>query len=188
MIPRSTTPPDPDQNKLILLAVQGDEDAFGRLYSLYLKAIYRYVFFRVGDEKEAEDLTEEVFVRAWEALPGYRPREFPFSSWLYRIAHNLTVDYHRKWPPVSSSDPDLLADLATSPSTEEAVEERQTFSALAAAVQRLDVEAQDVIILRFVHGLSHQEVAAIIGKSVSATRVIQHRALARLSKILKDQG
>ena len=187
MNPPSQTPPEPEQKGLILRAIQGDEDAFSRLYALYQSAIYRYVFFRVSDEKDAEDLTEEVFVRAWEALPGYRPGEFPFSSWLYRIAHNLTVDFHRKRPPASPSGPETLGSLATSPSTEQTVEDRQTFAELATAVRQLDDEDQTVIILRFVHGLPHQEVAAIIGKSVSAARVIQHRALARLGRILTDQ-
>jgi RNA polymerase sigma-70 factor (ECF subfamily) len=188
MISSSEAPPEADQNRLIALAIKGDEEAFGTLYSLHLTAIYRYIFFRVGDEAEAEDLTEEVFVKAWQALPKYRPREHPFTSWLYRIAHNLTVDYHRKQVPISLSDPDLHSLPTMSSSTEDIVEHHQSMSALAAAVRQLDDWEQDVVILRFVHGLSHQEVAAMIGKSVNATRVVQHRALAKLNKYMKDQG
>ncbi len=186
MIPSSDAQPEQNQSQLILQAIKGDQEAFGALYTLHLNAIYRYIYFRVGDEHEAEDLTEEVFVKAWEALPKYRLTEYPFTSWLYRIAHNLTVDYHRRRLPVSLSDQDLHRILSAASSTEEMVEDRQRFSALTAAVQRLDDWEQDVIILRFVHGISHDEVAAMVGKSANATRVIQHRALAKLSKYLKD--
>ena len=180
--------PEQNQDQLILSAIKGDEEAFGRLYTQHLNAIYRYVFFRVGDEKEAEDLTEEVFVKAWEALPKYKIGAYPFTSWLYRIAHNLTIDYYRKQSHVSLSDPDFHAVLSASSSAEEAVEDRQKLGALAAAVQRLDSEEQEIVILRFVQGLPHQEVADMLGKSASATRVIQHRALAKLSQYLKGEG
>jgi RNA polymerase sigma-70 factor (ECF subfamily) len=182
--------PDPDnqnQADLVLLAIQGDQEAFGALYMMHLNAIYRYIYFRIGDEHEAEDLTEEVFVRAWEALPKYRPGVLPFTSWLYRIAHNLTVDFYRKSAPVSLSEPDLQNILRASTSTEEAVEDRQMARMLAAAIKRLDTLEQEIILLRFVQGLPHQEVAAMLGKSINATRVIQHRALARLSGFLKGQ-
>ena len=86
---------------LVARAIRGDAEAFGDLYAEYLDAIYRYVLLRVGDEASAEDLTEEVFVRAWEALPRYKAHKYPFSSWLYRIAHNLVVDAYRKHQSLS---------------------------------------------------------------------------------------
>ncbi|MGD2146302.1 MAG: sigma-70 family RNA polymerase sigma factor, partial [Anaerolineae bacterium] len=84
-----------NEEKLVRRAVRGDAEAFGDLYVLHLDAIYRYIFYRVRDEKRAEDLTETVFIRAWEAIEGYEHRGYPFSSWLYRIAHNTVVDYYR---------------------------------------------------------------------------------------------
>jgi RNA polymerase sigma-70 factor, ECF subfamily len=174
---------EPNEEHLILRAIQGDEGAFGALYSQYLDAIYRYVFFRVGDSVEAEDLTEEVFVRAWEALPDYRVREFPFKSWLYRIAHNLTVDYHRKQKPLPLEDIDQLSGLL-SRSAEDVAERQQLVKTLSKAVRKLSEEEQQVIVLRFIDGLSHQEISQIIGKSPEASRVIQHRALARLNEYM----
>jgi RNA polymerase sigma-70 factor (ECF subfamily) len=187
MISNPKTPPEQNPEELLSLAARGDEDAFGVLYTLHLSAIYRYIYFRIGDEAEAEDLTEEVFVKAWQALPNYRPTQHPFTSWLYRIAHNLTVDYHRKRLPVSLSDSNLRSHSAAFSSTEETIETRQQLKALANAVQQLADEEQQVVILRFVQGLPHQEVAQVIGKSVNATRVIQHRALAKLNAFLKDE-
>lgn len=169
-----------DEAALVSRAVKGDSEAFGTLYSRYMDAIYRYIFFRVGEDLEAEDLTEEVFIRAWEALPEYQIGEHPFKSWLYRIAHNLVVDHHRKQRPVSIPDLDLHHHPDTAPSHEEGLVSKQDAAHLAYAVQQLSDEEQQVVILRFVEGLSHREVAELIGKTEGACRVIQHRALAAL--------
>lgn len=170
--------------KLVVRAIDGDSDAFSVLYGYYQDAIYRYIFVRIGNAVEAEDLTEDVFVRAWEALPKYRPTQHPFKSWLYRIAHNLIVDHHRKRRPVDLVDEELQPNPAMVSLPEEIVELNQEAHVLATAIQRLDEEEQLVIILRFVEGMSHREVAEIIGKSEAASRVIQHRALAALNKQL----
>ena len=175
---------DDNETRLVARAIKGDGDAFGVLYGCYLDAIYRYIFLRVGNASEAEDLAEDVFVRAWEALPNYRLTQHPFKSWLYRIAHNLVVDYHRKLKPLELTDEEQLAHPATLNLPERIVEINQEASVLAKAIQKLGEEEQMVIVLRFVEGLSHREVAEIIGKSEAASRVIQHRALALLNRYL----
>ena len=174
-----------DESVLVSRAVEGDAQAFGRLYESRLDAIYRYVYFRVGDTAQAEDMTEEVFVKAWEALPAYRPGRNPFSSWLYRIAHNLVVDHYRRKPNeqvAAEVDPDSQPD--PTPSLEEKLVEQQDRADLAEAIQQLSDEEQQVVVLRFVEGLPHRQVARIIGKSEAASRVIQHRALAALAAML----
>lgn len=186
MTPRSKPPDRDSEKKTVLRAIKGDAEAFGALYTEHLDAIYRYIYFRVGDSVEAEDLTEEVFVKAWEALPGYKVMQYPFKSWLYRIAHNLVVDYHRKRRPLLLPDLDLHGSSTPPSATEDIIERRHNAKVLAAAIQKLGEEEQQVIILRFVEGLSHQEVAEVIGKSQAASRIIQHRALARLSHHLKS--
>ena len=180
-----STQPYEQNQELVALAIKGDRDAFGKLYLRHLDSIYRYIYFRVNDVSEAEDLTEEVFVRAWEALPGYQVREFPFMSWLYRIAHNLIVDYHRRNRPGQLPDVDENPEAVTPHSPESLLEEAQTLERLSAAISQLNDDEQQVIVLRYIEGLSHDEVAAAIGKSNEASRVIQHRALARLSGLLK---
>lgn len=177
-------PPSPhDEAALVKRAADGDADAFGMLYLLHLDAIYRYVRFRVGDTHDAEDLTEQVFLKAWEALPHYRQRGFPFASWLYRIAHNTVVDHHRR---TASEMPLLDASDWDSPvtSTLETIIQASEVSALAKAITQLPEDQQQVIVLRFIEGLSHAEVARIIDKSEGACRVIQHRALAALNRLL----
>ncbi len=180
-----STLPNERNEELVALAIKGNGDAFDKLYLRHLDSIYRYAYFRVGDPVEAEDLTEEVFVRAWEALPGYRIGEYPFISWLYRIAHNLIIDYHRRSRPVLLVDADENPQAVTPGSPESIVEDAQSLEKLSQAIGELSEDEQQVIILRYIEGLSHGEVAATIGKSNEASRVIQHRALARLSGLLK---
>jgi RNA polymerase sigma-70 factor (ECF subfamily) len=175
-----------NEKKLVLRAQNGDAEAFGTLYSWYLDAIYRYVYFRVNTTETAEDLTEEVFVRAWEALPTYEVRKYPFKSWLYRIAHNLIIDHRRKQRPVTVEDEVLQAVASPVHLPEDIVVRFQNNEALTRAVRKLDGEEQQVVILRFVEGLSHREVAEIIGKSEEASRVIQYRAIQRLQRYMTD--
>lgn len=174
-----------DESVLVSRAVEGDSQAYGRLYERHLDAIYRYVYFRVGDTAQAQDMTEEVFVKAWEAIPNYRPGKHPFTSWLYRIAQNSVVDhYRRKERAVGATELDLDAQPDPAPSLEDKLVEKQNLANLAEAIRRLNDEEQQVIILRFVEGLPHRQVAAIVGKSEAASRVIQHRALAALADLL----
>jgi len=81
--------------RLVEWAADGNVEAFGELYSIYLDQIHRYVFYQVRDRMTAEDLTEEIFVKAWKALGRYKQKNSAFSAWLYRIAHNHVVDYFR---------------------------------------------------------------------------------------------
>jgi RNA polymerase sigma-70 factor (ECF subfamily) len=166
-------------------ATDGDLTAFGILYEHYLDAIYRYIFFRIGNAAEAEDLTEEVFVSAWKNVDTFEPgSERSFAAWLYRIARNLVIDHYRKRRPENWSA-ERFATLDTgSLSLDEVTHRRQDEIRLAQAVQRLEDVEQEVIILRFVEGLSHREIASIIDKSEGASRVIQYRALSNLRHLL----
>ncbi len=176
-----------DEHGLLKRALNGDAEAFGDLYLRYLDPIYRYIYFRVGSQEEAEDLTEEVFARAWEALSTFTLRGQPFTSWLYRIAHNLVVDYRRRQRPLPMPEEGLRTIAAQTLSPEEALAQSQEVAVLIAALRELDDEEQQVILLRFVQDLSHSEVAAIIGKSEGASRVIQHRALTKLQRALNSR-
>src|SRR5262245_50670383 len=88
------------EQDLVTQAIAGDTEAFGELYGLHRESIYRYIIVRVESAAEAEDLTGQVFLKAWEALPGYEQREARFSSWLYQIARNLVIDHQRARKPV----------------------------------------------------------------------------------------
>lgn len=173
--------------ELVSRAVKRDAAAFGCLYELYLDRIYRYVFYRVGSVSEAEDLAEQVFLNAWEAIERYEARGAPFAAWLYRLAHNLVVDHYRsKKPSAPLDEVDEAEEAGDDVAT--AVEGVLEIQELREALVRLHPDYQRLIVLRFVEGLSHSEVAQIIGKSEGATRVIQHRALQALARALTDSA
>ena len=169
-------------------AKNGDASAFGELYARYRDAIYRYVAFRVSDARDAEDLTGYVFLRAWEALPRYEPRGYRFTSWLYRIAHNLVADHHRGRAAYVTAPLEVGADVPEEqqPTTLERVIAAEEAATLTRAVARLPAEQREVVLLRFVHGLSHTDIAQRLAKSQGASRVILHRALATLNQMLRS--
>jgi RNA polymerase sigma-70 factor (ECF subfamily) len=167
-------------------AMVGDFDSFARLYTSHLDAIYRYTYYRTGDVQDAEDLTEQVFLKAWEALPNYRPAGCSFLNWLYRIAHNTLVDHHRRKKIITfeAMSGENLSPDQEQVATLDAVILSEERAALAAAISKLPEEYQQVIILRFIEGLGHSEIALILDKSEVACRGIQFRALASLNKLL----
>jgi RNA polymerase sigma-70 factor (ECF subfamily) len=175
----------PDESGLTERAIAGDAEAFGELYRLHMDAIYRYIYFRVDNEKDAEDLTERVFLKAWEALDGYEQRGNRFGSWLYRIAHNVVVDHHRRHRPLFSTPLLERGDWTSDePSALEQIIEAEEASALASAITDLPEEYQQIIMLRFVEGMRHAEVGEIMNKSEGACRAMQRRALLALHRRL----
>lgn len=177
----------PDEAALVARAVKRDSVAFGCLYEAYLERIYRYVYYRVGSTAEAEDLTEQVFLKAWEAIGRYESRGTPFTAWLYRLAHNLVVDHYRSRRPTTPIDEVDESEL-DAVDVVEAVEDSLQAEEVREAIACLNAEHQQLIVLRFVEGLSHAEVARIIGKSEGAARVIQYRALQALARVLDSRG
>jgi RNA polymerase sigma-70 factor, ECF subfamily len=170
---------------LVARAIRRDEDAFAILYDRYLDSIYRFMTFRVRNPADAEDLTGQVFLRAWQAIDAYKPTGRPFSAWLYRIAHNLVIDHFRAARPTLDLPDETLAPAGFA---EPAVVLDQTLAmdGFQGALQQLSPDQQQVIILRFIEGLSCEDVADAIGKSSGAVRVIQHRALAKLRQLLEE--
>lgn len=175
-----------DEAELVKQAKAGGREAFGELYMMHLDAIYRYVYFRVGDPHDSEDLTEQVFLKAWESLTGYKDYGHPFTSWLYRIAHNLIIDYHRRKktvPDANIDDPEKPEAIQPHGMLNQIIDTEEA-SSLVSAIVRLPEEQQQVIILRFVEGMNHSEVARILNKSEGACRMIQNRALIALNQLL----
>ena len=173
----------PTEADLIARAVQGDADAFGDLYERYLARIYRYVFYRVNEVAEAEDLTEVIFLKAWEAMADYRVRAVPFGAWLYRIAHNVVIDRHRTHKELLPLEGQWeLHDTTSGP--EDHLAWRETIELVAQALAQLSPLHQQVLTLRFISGLSHAETALVLERSEEAVRVLQHRALCALRELL----
>jgi RNA polymerase sigma-70 factor (ECF subfamily) len=181
--------PQDNEARLVELATAGRFDAFASLYTRHLDAIYRYTYYRTGNTQDAEDLTEQVFIKAWEGMPGYRAAGCAFAGWLYRIAHNLMVDYYRKQKSSGKSIELDEAAWTTAPleSTLDTVIKAEETNRLAAAIASLPDDYQQIISLRFIEGLGHAEIAGIMDKSENACRALQHRALAALNRLLSTQ-
>ena len=175
------------EENLIELAVGGDSSAFGSLYDHYQAMIYRFVVIKVGSREEAEDITHQVFLSAWQKIGAYKHRGYPFSSWLYRIARNQIVDHYRaKRTEVSIDkiDPELFA--ATERSSAD-LAQKFRIENVQRAIAALKPDYQDVIIMRFVEDVSLKEAAAALKKSEGAIKLIQHRAIKELKKALGDE-
>ncbi len=177
------TPPVTELQGVIQRAQKRDQAAVGELYELYAQRIYRYVAFRIPTLADAEDITGNVFLKMLESLPTYREQGVPFEAWLYRIAAAKIADFYRRQrrrPQVELTDTLRHDD----PLPEEAVEDHQELEMLRAALRGLTEEQQSILILRFIEHKSHQDVALLVGKSVSAVKSIQHRALTELASRL----
>lgn len=163
-----------------------DADALGELYDQYAPLIYAYLYRRVHDAQLAEDLTSEVFVRVLQAIQSEQFWHTSFRGWLYRIAHNLVVDHYRKQPPV----PMLALDeqlVAAQDEPDSVLAEKLSHQRLLAAISHLTPDQQQVLVLRFGEQMAAREVAEVMGKSVGAVEALQHRALAALRRILKEE-
>ena len=177
---------DVDDIQLLTKAKMGEAEAFGELYERYAQSIFRFLYAHVTDRLDAEDLTEEVFLRVWRSLPGYQEQGVPFLAFLFRIARNALIDFYRRSgrsgqhmslnvQPI----PDLLADPSASVSVNlEYQEIRQTLT-------KLKDEYRTVLVLRFLNDLSPEETSRAMGRTPGAVRILQHRALVALRSLLE---
>lgn len=175
----------PTDQELLSRALQGDADAFGDIYERYLDEIHRYVYFRVADRFEAEDLTETIFLKAWEALPRFRSEDVNLRAWLYRIAHNAVVDHYRTHKPASELPLEQARD--TSPLPEHHLQTLEQHERLADLIRSMDANLQQVIVCRFANGMSHAETAEVMGIKEGHVRVLQLRALQKLRELLENE-
>jgi RNA polymerase sigma-70 factor (ECF subfamily) len=167
-----------DECDLVERAKQ-DPEAFGRLYERHRARIYRFAWSRMRNSYDAEDLTAEVFMRAWQAIGRYQPSGSPFSAWLYRIASNMVVDQQRKRRRLVE-DIDQHQDLAAAGSVADLVAERDRVRRIGLAARRLPARQRTVLALRFGHDLSHRAIAGRMGRSQGAVKLLQYRAIAGL--------
>jgi RNA polymerase sigma-70 factor (ECF subfamily) len=162
--------------------------AISELYDRYQNKIFRYLWSHLPDRETAEDLTGEVFTRMVASLPKYQIGQVPFQAWLYRIAHNLWIDYYRKNRQQNEISLDHEVQLGTRTDDPENMIEGQLFVEQARqGLQNLHPAEQDVIILRFFTGLSLQETALALGKTIGTIKITQHRGLSKLRVVLKNR-
>lgn len=177
----------PDEDELIARARRGDREAFADLYQRYLPMIYAYVRARVFDDHDAEDLTEQVFLRAYQSLDRYRGRGWPYSAFLYRVARNLLVDHIRRSRstlPVEAAE--ALPDAT--PSADETLIRGEERRRLRQALERLPADYQEVIRLRLLLSLPTATAAAWMGRNQGAVRVLLYRAMRALRREMGVEG
>ena len=170
--------------EIVRMAKKGHRDAFGLLYEEYSARVYRYVYMHTRQVEQAEDLTQEVFLRALNSIRSYSDQGKPFLAWLLRIAHNRVIDHYRWMARHRSVElADTVVTSADDPVAE--VEKRAEITKVLRAVPNLTPGQREVISLRFGSGLHLDETAAVMGKSVGAVKMLQHQAVERLKKMLE---
>ena len=169
--------------RLVEEAQAYSQDAWAHIYDRYYPKMVQYCYQRTGNRAGSEDLASEVFLEALKGIRRYRYRGVPLSAWLYRIARNLTADFQRRnarKPTVPLEEETARADLQAPDEADSSALRHD----MRAAIQQLTEDQQQVIILRFFQGLSHEETAAIMGRRSGAVRVLQNRALRALRRLV----
>jgi RNA polymerase sigma-70 factor, ECF subfamily len=172
----------PEQD-LVFRARGGDADAVAELYRQHAPAVFRYFSFRTQDRATAEDLTGAVFVKMVEGLERFEERGAPISAWLFRIAHDRLVDFHRR-SALRQTEALSEAMEADDPGTEAQAMTRAEQQRIQRLVANLSEDQRTVIQLRFVEGYSLEECAQLLYKTTGAIKSLQHRALRQLAERL----
>ena len=175
-----------DEAELVEQA-KADPDAFGKLYELHVEKIYNYIYYRVGNRHDAEDLTAKVFYRALNHIPRFNQKGKPFAAWLYRIAHNLVANWHRdhsRRQVVALENVSLTSDQRETP--HQAAERLDGSEILLDAIKKLPAERQELLMLKFADRMSNAEIGRIMGRSEGAIKSLYHRTLVSLKELLAE--
>jgi len=177
--------PAPSDSSLIQQLQALDRRAISQVYDTYFPELYRYAFYRLGNEQQAEDLASEVFVRLLDALNEKRGPKENLKGWLFSTAAHMATDQMRKkYRRPEEELPETLRDASPSPAAQS--DERETNRSVQAAYQTLTPEQQEVIALRFGQGYSLEEAAQLMKKNVNAIKALQFRALAAMQRVLGE--
>jgi len=163
-----------------------EQGALAEIYERHIDSIYRYIYVRVRNEADAEDLTGQVFLKMIDALPGYRLQGVPFSTWLYRIAHNLVVDRYRRSGRTPLELSEHVPDAGPFSAPEVRLQTSEDRRQLADALGRLTDDQRQLIVLRFIENVEVAQIAKIMNKTRGAIHAMQHRALASLQRVLSE--
>ncbi|MBO0705003.1 MAG: sigma-70 family RNA polymerase sigma factor [Candidatus Dormibacteraeota bacterium] len=174
-----------DEQDLVQRA-KHDPAAFAELYERYFLQIYRFVFSRVQDHTVAEDVTSDVFIKALGSIGRYRDRGWPFSAWLYEIATNTVIDRYRTLRPVE--DIDGLFGLSDGSSVEDDAGRRDDVRRIGSLIRDLPAQQQTAIVLKFQEDLPIEDIAAVMGKSRGAVKLLIHRAVTNVRRELRGDG
>jgi RNA polymerase sigma-70 factor, ECF subfamily len=186
----------PSDAELVASALRGSEEAFRDLVLRFERPVYALILRMVHDAETAEDLAQEVFVKAYRHLGSYDPRR-KFASWLFKVAHNSTIDHLRRAQldtvPLAAEQEEgggLLAVLAdtSAESPAAAAERRDMARALERAIARLRPEYREAVVLRYVEGLAYQEICEVLGMPAGTVKTNLHRARKELAETMRAAG
>lgn len=175
-----------EEARLVDRARAGDAEAFAQLYDAYVERVSRYIYFRVAEDADAEDLVSQVFLKAWENLERYQPGSSPFAAWLYTIARNLVIDHYRT-RKASLPLEEALAIPADTELPDEQAQIRFELEELRNALQNLKTDQQQALLLKYIGGLSNESIARILNKQEGTVRGLQMRGLQTLAKYMKEK-
>ena len=174
-----------DEEQLLIYRAQtSDRAAWDEIFQRNYHRVYVFVFARVGDQQAAEDITADVFVEAWQGIRRFTYRGVPLVSWLFQIAHNLLADFLRKRSRLRTER--LMEDGADLRDPRDEAQQVANWQSVASALKKLTLEQQQVLVSRFVEGLSLAETAALMGKRENAIKALEFRALKSVRRILGD--
>ena len=176
-----------NERQLVLQAQDGNSEAFGQLYDAYMERIYRFVYFRVEDQQTAEDITSQVFLKAWSNLDRFSFNRTPYLAWLYTIAHNAVIDHYRTRKVTTALDDVQLSQPDHSEAVENDIDLTAEMQSVKTALQALTDDQQKVLTLKFIEGMSNNEIAHQLGKREGAIRALQMRGLQALAKQLEEK-
>lgn len=177
-----------DPQELFRLAKSGDKEAFGRLYTLYFTPVYRYIYLRLKNKQDAEDVTQVVFLKLFTTNANFEDRKISPLAYFFTVARNALIDHVRK----SSHDP-IFDDEELAEKSDKIEKKENPFSVhenkdlIKRALEELDGEQHDVVIYRFMEGFSYEEIGEMLGKSDDAVRQICSRAVKKIRVIMKKE-
>lgn len=173
---------------LVSQAQKGNKDAFGEIYNLYLKKIYRFIYFSVQIKELAEDLTQTTFYKAWVSLDKFSLESGTIQAYLFTIARNLIIDESRRKKEINATSfgEQFEQALSNDPDPEEQILKQEAWESVWKALEKLKEDEKDLVILRFFEEMEYSEIAQITGKKEGAIRVMLHRVLKALKVYLKD--
>ena len=170
---------------LVDRAREGDADAFGLLYDRFHPEILRYLTHQLRNADAAEDLAQQVFLKAWQAIPRYEHRGVPFKAWLYRMAKNQVIDTFRKQRTTTDLEG---VEIAVDSEAEDHVLAQERTAHLRTVLDRLTPDHREVLTLRFMMEKSAAEIGEIMGRKEVTVRGLQMRALRALRKEIETAG
>lgn len=173
-----------DLNNLILRAQRGDKDAYGELYNIFYRRIYRYCFVNVKDVEQSQDICQETFIKAWRSLPSFTlSKGGSFQAYLFRIARNMIIDLSRKRKDVSIEE---IAEIESKDNLEKELDKESDLKMIHNALDKLEDTDKQILVLRFFEEMTFEEIAGVTGLNEGALRVRVHRILKKLKAIIES--